>query len=170
MRAIAVMEGMNETGFNNYLSYVLDLLQINYRLLPIEDDENNQIDYAVLNSSKRLNTKSLAAEYCFANMDSSLKENINIYGSIITYGFGIKNTVTLSSIEENNGGFVYCLQRYLGLKNEKILEPQEIPVALKYNDDTELYAAMVAITIGLLEGLDCIDIEKKLSKKLLILT
>jgi hypothetical protein len=171
MRTIAVMEVFNEKSFNSYLSCLLDLLNIEHSLQSIEGMESIDLDYVILNSSKKeQKVIDLKADYCFANMDNRLEGNINIYGNMITYGFGAKNTVTVSSLEDNNEGFVYCLQRYLSCKLEGALEPQEIPISLKFENDGELYAATIAITIALLEGSNCKDIEKKLSKKLLALT
>jgi hypothetical protein len=86
---------------------------------------------------------------------------------MITFGLSSKNTVTVSSID--GASFVYCLQRFIGLNNSKVIEPQELPVHLNYKDDNELYAIMAAITIGLLEGLSASFIEKKLSEKILVL-
>jgi hypothetical protein len=171
MRTIAVMDGYNEENYINYLDHVLNLLQVEHSISNMVRLKNTQPDYVVLNSSnKEVKELNLKADYCFANMDNSFSGNINIFGNMITYGFGIKNTVTISSVEENNEGFVLCIQRYLSLGLEEALVPQEIPVSLKFNNDTELYAAMAAITIALLEGMSSSYIEKKLSKKVLILT
>lgn len=171
MRKIAVMEVFNEKSFNSYLSCLLDSLNIEHSLQSIEGKKNIDFDYVILNSSKKEQKEVHSkADYCFVNMDNSFEGNINIYGNMITYGFGAKNTVTVSSLEDNNEGFVYCLQRYLSFKLEGALEPQEIPISLKFENDEELYSAMIAITIALLEGSNCRDIEKNLSKKLLALT
>jgi hypothetical protein len=171
MITIAVIEGFSEKSFNSYLSYLLDLLNIEHSLQSAEGVKGIELDYVIINSSKKNQKEiNIKADYCFANMDNSLGGNINIYGNMVTYGFGVKNTVTVSSLEDNNEGFLYCLQRYLSFKCEGALDPQEIPISLKFHNDGELYAAMIAITIALLEGSSCRDIEKKLSKKLLVLT
>jgi hypothetical protein len=171
MKTIAVMEGFNEKSFNSYLSHLLDLLNIEHRFPNTDDIKSIGLDYVILNSSKKdVKEINIKADYCFANMDNSFESNINIYGNVITYGFGAKNTVTVSSFEDNNEGFVYCLQRYLKLKFEGTLEPQEIPISLKFENDGELYASIIAVTIALLEGSSCRDVEKRLSKKLLVLT
>jgi hypothetical protein len=170
MRTIAVMEGFNEKSFNSYLSYLLDLLDIEHNFQSVKGMKTIESDYAILNSSKKdVKELSVKSGYCFANMDNRFKGNINIYGSVITYGFGAKNTVTVSSLKDDNEGFVYCLQRYLSFKAHGDLEPQEIPISLKFENDGELYAAMIAITITLLEGSSGRDIEKRLSKKNLVL-
>lgn len=171
MITIAVIEGIKEKEFNNYLSYILDLLHVEHSIIHSKNLKNNNVNYGILNSSKKeLKELTLSADNCLVNMDSSLGGSLNVYGNMITYGFGNKNTVTLSSLEKDNESFVYCLQRYLSLRLNKVLEPQEIPISLKFNNDTELYAAMAAVTIALLEGSSCSDIEKRLYKKYLILS
>ncbi len=171
MMTIAVIESLREKEFNAYVSYVLNLLHIKHSIVHIKGLKTNKFDYVILNSSrKELENLILSGDNCLINMDSGFVGDINIYGNMITYGFGNKNTVTVSSVKDNNEGFVYCLQRYLGLRLNKLLEPQEIPVSLKFKNDTELYAAISAVTIALLEGLSCCDIEKGLTKKVLLLT
>jgi hypothetical protein len=171
MRTILIIEENNESSFKNYLVNELGLLHIEYKILGIKDLNREHSDYMVLNSIKNKNKKlKLDTSYCIANMDSNLSKNIIIQGNVITYGLGSKNTVTVSSLEDNNMGYVYCLQRYLKLESGDTLEPQEIPTSLNISNDTELYASMVAITIALIEGIQSSDIEKKLSKKLLVST
>ncbi|MCM0650632.1 hypothetical protein NBE98_19910 [Clostridium swellfunianum] len=170
MITLAVVEGFNEKSFKAYLSNVLDLLHIDHRFLSIENLKDKDLDYVILNKAKKSNNEiNLRAGYCFVNMDAKLEGNINIYGNMITYGFGIKNTVTVSSVEDNGESFVYCLQRYLSERIGENIEPQEIPVYIKFYDDNELYAAMVAITISILEGKNITYLEKTLQKKLLVL-
>jgi hypothetical protein len=100
-------------------------------------------------------------------MDNGFDKTINIYGNIITYGMGSRNTVTISS-QEYNTSFVYCLQRYISLSSGEVIEPQEIPVKTEFTNESEVYALMIAVTIALIEGIDSVEIEKKLYKKTLI--
>ena len=53
----------------------------------------------------------IRGSYCLINMDKCYQNNITIYGNVIAYGFGSKNTVTVSSVEDEKTDFVYCLQR-----------------------------------------------------------
>jgi hypothetical protein len=46
----------------------------------------------------------------------------------------------------------------------------EIPVKLQFSSDAELYACITAITIALIEGISISEIERKLNKKVLILS
>jgi UDP-N-acetylmuramyl pentapeptide synthase len=171
MKTISVVEDFKEKDFNSYLSNVLNMLHVEHHLVHIKSLEEDKLDYLVLNSRKKhFKGLNLFSKFCLANMDNKLQGNINIHANMITYGVGSKNTVTVSSLQDNNEGFMYCLQRYLGVSSEKILEPQDIPVNIKFNSDVELYAAMAAVTIALCEGLSCSEIEDRLSKKLLVLT
>jgi len=170
MKNLTIISGIEEEKLKKYILEVLDILEIHYKFLFLDElTEYSKLDYIILNSNKKLKFSNLKCNYCFINMDNNYKENLNIYGNIITYGFGNKNTVTLSSVEDNNLGFVYCLQRYLDLKEDYILEPQEIPIHFEYINDIHLYSLMVSVTIALIEGLKAEDIEKKLFKKVLFL-
>lgn len=171
MKSLAIMCGPKEDELKNYILEALEALEINYKFISLKElDESRYLDYAIINSSQKLKASNLECSYCFINMDNNYKENLNIYGNIITYGLGSRNTVTLSSIENNNLGFVYCLQRYLDLEGGFVLEPQDIPFHVEYSNHTHLYSLMIAITIALIEGLNIDYIEKKLSKKVLFLS
>lgn len=171
MKSLTVICGLKEEELKTYILGALESLGIYCE--PIEYEEVNEgmeIDYVIINSNKKLKVLNLKCNYCFINMDNSYKDNLNIYGNIITYGFGNKNTVTISSIEDNNLGFVYCLQRYLDLKGNAVLEPQDIPIHVEYYNHTHLYSLMIAVTIALIEGFKIEHIERNLSKKIIFLS
>lgn len=120
-------------------------------------------DYIILLNDVLLNKASFNCGYCFIDMDQNQGDSIDVYGNIIAFGFGGKNTVTISSIENENGGFVYCLQRYLNINAFRMLDPQEIPINVEFQKEQELYAYMVCITVALIEGLSSTEIEDKLT-------
>lgn len=110
-------------------------------------------DYTVMDCSTKEDNIILNSSYCFVNMDN-IHKNINIYGNIVTYGLGSKNTVTISSIEKDNDGFVYCLQRTLNHNSFGTILPRELPITMHFKNNNELYASMVGVTICLIEGVD----------------
>lgn len=144
-------------GQNSNLVYVIKrgLLELNikYELVDLEDT-NSIIDYVIINEDTGYDLKNIKGVYYFLNMDSKFKSNLNIIGNVITYGLGSKNTVTLSSVEKDEGYLVYCLQRYMKNIYEATIEPCEIPVKRSFNNNNELYGYMITITIALLENID----------------
>lgn len=163
MKTIAVIGG-NKT-FSGQLLKILNLMEIKLNVFSkYMIKKENHYYYVVVNYNTNIKDVFINGTYCFINMDlvNTRNCNIDIYGNIITYGIGSKNTVTVSSIK-NKDGFVYCLQRTLSC-NDVILEPLEIPVKMDFNSDDELYAAMVGITISLIEGksVDNLCLNKKL--------
>lgn len=170
MKTLTIIEGLNEEKLKAYLSDSLELLGIDCNFVAIDSiDESVYFDYIILNSSRKFNSMALNTRYCFVNMDNHFNDNINIFGNMITYGFGIKNTVTISSLQDDNLGFVYCLQRYLSLDGIRAIEPQEIPIHIQFSNDIHLYALVITITIGLIEEIDSETIRKNLVKNVLSL-
>lgn len=171
MKKIIIMNSEKNSSFNCILKDMLELLNLDCSNLSLEEkNKDSFLDYVVLNYRQHFKECVPNGKWYFINMDDigdSIAENnnINICGNIVTYGFGSKNTVTLSSVSDEKLGFVYCIQRYLKLNDTCVLEPQEIPVDMEFNNDTELYAVMIVITIALIEGKDCMYIKKMLSKK-----
>ena len=136
--------------FTTYLMNLFDKINISYNIF-INDEDAKKADYIVLNSINE-EFKILNSEYCFVNMDliNGQKSNLDIFGYIVTYGLGRKNTVTISSLNYSSG-FVYCLQRDIMCRG-KVVEAQEIPINIVLKDIEELYASMIAITMALMEG------------------
>lgn len=165
MKTIAVIGG--NKVFCSYLLKTLRLVDVEVRLLTKYAVKNeNHYDYVVFNSNSNIKDILINGNYCLINMDlvSDKSNNINIYGNLITYGLGSKNTVTVSSMEDKNS-FVYCLQREVNHNALGMLEPQEIPININFNGDDEIYAAMVAITISLIErkNIGCLNKVRKLT-------
>lgn len=160
MKTIAVISG--NKAFCSYLLKTLRLVDIEVRFFTKYAVKNeNYYDYVIFNSNSSIKDVLINGSYCFINMDlvNYKNSNINIYGNLITYGLGSKNTVTVSSMEDNNS-FVYCLQRDVNYNAVGMLEPQEIPINVSFNSDEEIYAAMVAITISLIEGKNISSLSK----------
>jgi hypothetical protein len=170
MKNIAVFDSIDHRNFIGYVQSILDMVDIKYSIIDSGVLNQLTVDYAICNSGLERQKLDLKAGCCLVNMDYKHSCSLAVGGNTVTYGFGTKNTVTVSSLEENNLEFVYCLQRYLTLKNGGELEPQEIPVRLQFSGDTELYASMAAITIALIEGVSISEIDRKLNKKVLILS
>lgn len=151
MNYIAVIGGNKK--FIVFLEKLINLMKVNCRVIREEDiDVSRYYEYVVLQSEEPRCKFKLNTSYYFINMDNSKAFGANIYGNIITYGFGIKNTVTVSSMDTENQSFVFCLQRYLNHNAFSMLQPEEIPVEIDFHDDNELYASMVGITVALLEN------------------
>lgn len=164
---ILIIESEKDESFRTGLIHNLNELGIEYSLQTVNYVGTYETDYTIINGLKSDIKGDFRAAYCLVNTDNSLESSINLFGNMITFGLSSKNTVTVSSID--GASFVYCLQRYIGLNNSKVIEPQEFPVYSNYKNDNELYAVMAAITIGILEGISASFIEKKLSEKILVL-
>lgn len=164
---ILIIESEKDESFRTGLIHNLNELGIEYSLQTVNYVGTYETDYTIINGLKSDIKGDFKATYCLVNTDNNLESSINLFGNMITFGLSSKNTVTVSSID--GASFVYCLQRYIGLNNSKVIEPQEFPVCSNYKNDNELYAVMAAITIGILEGISTSFIEKKLSEKILVL-
>lgn len=167
MKTVSIIGG--NKSFNSYLKKVLKSLEIDCKYFTkYAVKRESYYDYVIFNSNSSIKDVLLNGSYCFVNMDLvSGNRNVNIYGNIITYGLGSKNTITVSSMEDNNS-FVYCLQRDLNYNAFRKLEPAEVPINISFNGEEEIYAAMVGITIGIIEGKDISSLVK--GKKLTVLT
>lgn len=83
-------------------------------------------------------------------------ENKNI---VITFGLNKKAAVTATSIEYGEiTRFNYCLQRTFSSKTGTLIEPFELPVAIKGLGIDKVYSALAAISCALYYdiGLECI--------------
>lgn len=152
--------------FKKYFTEAVENLNLSLRIIDSNSSsDHTDLHYIIINDNSVLERNALSANFYFINKDYLEKKDINVPRGIVTYGIGMKNTITISSLEENN--FVYCIQQYLYKNNNEPIEPQEIPIRIELYNETHLYALMVAITIGLIEGMKGKEIEKKLSKKYL---
>ncbi|MDS1004638.1 hypothetical protein P9J83_14195 [Clostridium sporogenes] len=147
----------------NFVKHIYNMIKI--LDLDLDCSEQNTIansEYIVINRDIVFECDGIDCEYCFINMDLFKNKNVDIKGITITYGLGNKNTITLSSLEQENIGIVYCVQRYISMYNENIIEPQEIPLNIYYENESYLYAYMVIITIALIQGAKISNIESKI--------
>lgn len=162
MKTIAFVGENNDKVFKSNLLGFAEALGVKYKDISRDVLYNGKYsDYIIINSRVDIKSITLNCGYCLANMDSLFENNISIHGNLITYGFGAKNTVTISSVENENEGFVYCLQRYIHVINSKEIEPQELPIEIEFKQQKELYSYMTAITIGLIEN---VNIKKVIEK------
>lgn len=167
MKTILVIAGEENRLFIASLKSILHSLGVNAEIEAHKEDYKKSYDYIVLNSSFSVSNVNLVGGYCFINMDQILGNNINVNSNIITYGFGNKNTVTVSSVEREEEGMLYCLQRFINVRNNCI-EPQEIPINIGVDSDEEIYACLVGVTMALMENMVQKDIKNSLNKKAII--
>lgn len=168
MKKLIVIGGSDK--FKNTIQSIFEITSTYCEIKTDKQDiDENFYNYAVLESECANATITLNSSYCFVNMDNIASTNANIYGTVITYGFGSKNTVTLSSVDDENSSFIYCLQRYLNHNSFAMLQPEEIPISLQdgfdLNDDDVLYACIVGATIAFLESSDVEQTKNKLIRK-----
>ncbi|WP_125152766.1 hypothetical protein [Clostridium rectalis] len=161
MKSIIVVDKNKE--FKIILQKVLNILGVTHVLVQNGDVNKSELyNYLVLNGLENddilKNISQMHFDYILMNMDNDTHNSLNMYGNIITYGFGNKNTITISSVEKDSGNFVYCLQRYIQ-NNKCNLEPQEVPITIPFTNNNELYAYIVAITIAMVEGKDMCNIK-----------
>ncbi|CAB1252126.1 hypothetical protein ACFHWD_00430 [Clostridium sp. MT-14] len=139
---------------DNFKSHLINLLDLNNLQYNVSENKDGveKAKYIIMNSINKKHDI-LDGRYYFINMDliDGLGDDLNLQGYIITYGLGSKNTVTISSLDYNSG-FVYCLQRDIVQNGQNIIESQEIPINMVLRDIDELYAAMIAITLGLMDN------------------
>lgn len=160
MKNIVVFDGNRE--FKAYLKKQLDLLNIKLDIRVYNDEFDEYYDYIVINNAEAIDKykDNISGKYLLINMDMLGESRAKFLGNIITYGLGNKNTVTVSSMEKDNGSFVYCLQRALVSNESFVIQPEEIPIERTFKDNYELYSFMATITIGLIEGIESENIRK----------
>lgn len=160
MKNIVVFDGNRK--FKDYLKRQLDLLRISWDIKDNPNKFDGTYDYVIINNGGIIDKykEGFSSKYILLNMDLLEDSRINLSGNIITYGLGNRNTVTVSSMEKDNGSFVYCIQRALSSNIDSIIQPEEIPIDRTFKDNYELYSFMVTITIALIEGMDSCDIRK----------
>ena len=169
MRTIAIIAQSEEQDFIFNLNKILSKLNMEYNLIKEEQVlAEKHFDYIVLHSEPQKLKISLNSSYYFINMDEFQGQNVDVYGNVIAFGFGRKNTITISSSSEENQGFLYCTQRYLNVNALGMLGPEEIPIDAEFSGERELYAYMVAITIARIEGMCSEHIAKKLNSRIMI--
>jgi hypothetical protein len=169
MRTIAIITQEEEQDFIFNLNNILSKMDMEYCLIKEEQILGDKyFDYVVLHSKPKKVSISLNSSYSFINMDELQGDNVDVYGNVITFGFGRKNTVTISSASKENQEFLYCIQRYLNINALGMLGPEEILIDVEFSSEKELYAYMVGITIALIEGKDSKYIGEKLRGKIMV--
>ncbi|GEM_PF-1356370 len=153
VKEVTVIGEVKSSLFIHYLKKFLEVLKLRMVVVGEEIPVKDKIyQYLVINKYEQCYPQKLTSECCLLNMDYIQGSILHHSGIIVTYGFGSKNTITLSSMEEGNS-LVYCIQRFIELEQGTILAPQEIPVILNIPEKEELYAVMVSVTLALISGL-----------------
>lgn len=156
MNSVGVVGGNKK--FIGFLESLFCITKTDCRIITEKRIEcSKYYDFIIFNHLSHKAEFSLDCSYILVNMDSFKECKSSIRGDVITYGFGSKNTVTLSSIESETGNLVYCVQRYIEKDSMPVLQPQEVPVAMNFDDEELLYALMAGLTIVMIE---CYDFEK----------
>ena len=86
-------------------------------------------------------------KYVFLNADINIDEDIfeNINTKILTYGLKQKSTITVSSIGEKQ--IIISIQRAFKNLEGKLIEQQEIPVAITKKSAKDLYNVLIKTSI-----------------------
>lgn len=166
MNTVVILE--DSPDFTRSISFLIDKLKLNLHIVPYNLVKDNGVyNYIIVNNNLKTKAENLNCSYCLVNVDnlSNKKISSSIYGNIITYGYGNKNTVTVSSVGDEEGHLIYCLQRNLNNNSLGMLEPIEIPIQGQYYSDMEIYAVIALITISLIEGIDADYLRKKIIEK-----
>ena len=164
---IAVLDEKDEKIFKVKLLSIMSQLGFDYINLnsKLKCDLCN---YVILNSTVLVKSEEIRCYHYLVNMDKVTENRNLVKGNLITYGYGSKNTITISSFEEEGSGFVYCIQRFINVNSSRVLEPQEIPILVHIDNEEHLYIYMVAITIALIEGMNSEEVRRKLYNNNLI--
>lgn len=166
MNTVVILE--DNPDFTRSISFLIDKLRLNLEIIPYNLVKDNGVyNYIIVNNNLKTKAENLNCSYFLVNVDNlSHKEmRTSVYGNIITYGYGNKNTVTVSSVGDEEGHLIYCLQRNLNNNSLGMLEPIEIPIQGQYHSDMEIYAVIALITISLIEGTDTDYLRKKIIEK-----
>lgn len=164
---IAILGEKDEKIFK--LKLLSIMTQLGFEYINISSRLKNDLyDYVILNSTTLIRNKEIRCNQYLVNMDKVIENKNLISGNLITYGYGFKNTITISSFEEENLGFVYCAQRFIKANANRLLGPQEIPIMVHIDSEESLYIYMVAITVALIEGMNSEEIRERLDNNNLI--
>lgn len=163
MKKTIFIEGRED--YVTFLREIFKVTNLDFEIFTENDlTSGKYYDYSIMDCNAKEKNIILNSSYCFVNMDNVYNPKMDIYGNLVTYGLGSKNTVTVSSIENENNSFVYCLQRYLNHNSLGMIMPEELPITMHFKNDVELYASMVGVTIALIEGIDIYHIRERLSR------
>ncbi|MBC8060761.1 MAG: hypothetical protein H7Y18_08855 [Clostridiaceae bacterium] len=164
---IAILGEKDEMTFKLKLISIMKQLGLDY--INLSSKLNRDLyNYVILNSTVLIKSKEVKCNHYLVNMDKVIQNKNLVEGNLITYGYGFKNTITISSFEKEGSGFVYCIQRFINVNSFRVLEPQEIPILVHIDNEDYLYMYMVAITIALIEGMDSKQVRNKLDNNNLI--
>lgn len=164
MSSVGIIGGNKK--FIEFLENLFCITKMDCHVITEKRIENKKYyDFIIFNHLSHKAEFSLNCSYVLVNMDSFNGCKASIRGDVITYGFGSKNTITLSSIESETGNLIYCIQRYINKKSMTALQPQEVPVTMNFDDDELLYALMSGLTIVMIKCYDCDEMKLKLNER-----
>lgn len=129
---------ITEESIENMKNIRFDTIIINKEIENLESLKENLINakYIIINSD--------------LNIDLRILEGAN--SLIITYGFNLKSTITMSSITEDS--VQICVQRNI-LNNKQNIEQQEI--SLKKEEEIDVYNIMLLIALLLIYNKEIIS-------------
>lgn len=129
---------ITEESIENMKNIRFDTIIINKEIENLESLKENLINakYIIINSD--------------LNIDLRILEGAN--SLIITYGFNLKSTITMSSITEDS--VQICVQRNI-LNNKQNIEQQEI--SLKKEEEIDIYNIMLLIALLLIYNKEIIS-------------
>ena len=94
--------------------------------------------------------KKLLEKATYLVINSDIYSNLNLFenikATVITYGFNSKATITASSVNEEE--MMLCIQSTLQDNSNKIIEPQEIKLAINENSNCTMAVASVLVLYG----------------------
>ena len=146
----------NELLFENF-----EMIEINEQSL--KNLKNIQFDEIIFLKNINLREEEYAfmkniitkAQYIIVNADVDMdvfhKIEIDRPIKLITFGFNLKATITISSIKEEK--VIICIQRNIQKKNKEIIESQEQEIELNTNSNKKIYNTLIVFIIKELHNL-----------------
>ena len=166
MRTIRFVGIIAETKNIPFLKKILNSRLQHAKIIYINNEniknlKNERFDIlAIFNSAEKILKpleilKEMMQKAKWLILNSDIPENLklvqNLTLNIITFGFHSKASITTSSIEE--GEILVCIQRSIKVKENNIIEPQEIKIKWE-EEKLEENAANVMGVIGIIKICD----------------
>lgn len=122
----------------------------------IENFKNIKFDIILISNleknKKKHVLKRVLTNSCICVINTDIKENSQILddlkGTVITYGFNPKATITISSVNDNN--ILICIQRNIEKVNNKKIAPIEYGENIENMKDIEISDVIGVKTVEIL--------------------
>lgn len=156
MKEIIIIGNKNLSNLINIFEDIMNNMGIRYKVVNIDDNLCIHV----------FDNKEEKTYYVIVNVDSEIKNthiDIPTY-TLITLGLNKKSSVTMSSLGgdlDTSKTLIYCIQREIYEEN-KVIEPQEIPVYVKSQWGHDIYNIMSAVTSALIVDINISDKLKKI--------